>query len=183
MKPQRRHRENKAIRLTGLAIQMGVTIYLGNLLGKWIENRYELSNIEQIATFVAIIISIYFMIRKAIVINIFCCYLLHIHFLDECSLFSSKCFLNQYVYHILFSFITTIFFITCFKLKKFIPLLGFIYLGILTFKLLLYYVLFETDLIVNNPENYLDKIHFIIPVFLGLFIEVFILKKILDKVN
>ena len=47
---------NTAARLSGSAIQMGATIYLGNLLGSWVENKYEFSFAEELITFIAIII-------------------------------------------------------------------------------------------------------------------------------
>ena len=31
---------NKYIRFTSIAFQMGLTIYLGNLLGKWLDSEY-----------------------------------------------------------------------------------------------------------------------------------------------
>ncbi|MCT4698378.1 MULTISPECIES: AtpZ/AtpI family protein [Tenacibaculum] len=31
---------NKYIRFTSIAFQMGLTIYLGNLLGKWLDTQY-----------------------------------------------------------------------------------------------------------------------------------------------
>ncbi len=32
---------NKYIRFTSIAFQMGLTIYLGNLLGKWLDSNYN----------------------------------------------------------------------------------------------------------------------------------------------
>lgn len=32
---------NKFIRFTSIALQMGLTIYLGNLLGKWLDTLYS----------------------------------------------------------------------------------------------------------------------------------------------
>lgn len=60
---------NTAARLSGLAIQMGATIYLGNLLGSWLEKKYNFSAAEELVTFAAIIVAIYLMIRQAIQSN------------------------------------------------------------------------------------------------------------------
>ncbi|MGB1042849.1 MAG: AtpZ/AtpI family protein [Tenacibaculum sp.] len=39
---------SKYIRFTGIAVQMGVTIYLGSLLGEWLDIKYE--NTSQLYT-------------------------------------------------------------------------------------------------------------------------------------
>ncbi len=31
---------NKFVRFSGIAMQMGLTIYLGSLLGEWLDNKY-----------------------------------------------------------------------------------------------------------------------------------------------
>lgn len=69
-KPRKNNENIKtAARLSGLAIQMGLTIYLGNLLGDWVERKYEFSNAEELITFAAIIMAIYMMIRQAMSSN------------------------------------------------------------------------------------------------------------------
>ncbi|CAM1372126.1 conserved hypothetical protein [Tenacibaculum litoreum] len=35
---------NKYIRFTGIALQMGLTIYLGSLLGEWLDQKYPNDN-------------------------------------------------------------------------------------------------------------------------------------------
>ncbi len=60
---------NTAARLSGSAIQMGATIYLGNLLGSWVENKYGFSFAEELITFVAIIMAMYILIKQAIQLN------------------------------------------------------------------------------------------------------------------
>lgn len=39
---------NKFVRFTGIALQMGLTIYLGSLLGEWLDVKYE--NTSQLYT-------------------------------------------------------------------------------------------------------------------------------------
>jgi membrane protein DedA with SNARE-associated domain len=60
---------NTAARLSGSAIQMGATIYLGNLLGSWVENKYGFSFAEELITFVAVIMAMYILIKQAIQLN------------------------------------------------------------------------------------------------------------------
>ncbi|MBW8242668.1 hypothetical protein K1F50_07630 [Muricauda oceani] len=67
-KPPKKYKKtiNTAARLSGSAIQMGATIYLGNLLGSWVETKYEFSFAEELITFVAIIMAMYILIKQAI---------------------------------------------------------------------------------------------------------------------
>ncbi|AOW17759.1 hypothetical protein LPB03_09960 [Polaribacter vadi] len=60
---------NKAIQLSGAGLQMGLTIYLGFLLGEWLDVKFETTYLEQTVTLVAIFISIYLLIRQAKKIN------------------------------------------------------------------------------------------------------------------
>lgn len=39
---------NKYFRFSGIAIQMGLTIYLGNVLGKWLD--YKFNNLDELYT-------------------------------------------------------------------------------------------------------------------------------------
>ncbi|WGH74733.1 AtpZ/AtpI family protein [Tenacibaculum tangerinum] len=47
---------NKYIRFTGIALQMGLTIYLGSMLGKWLDSTYPNENqlYTKICTLVAV---------------------------------------------------------------------------------------------------------------------------------
>lgn len=60
---------NKAIQLSGAGLQMGLTIYLGFLLGEWLDVKFETTYLEQTITLVAIFISIYLLIRQVKKIN------------------------------------------------------------------------------------------------------------------
>lgn len=57
---------NKYIRFTGIALQMGLTIYLGSLLGEWLDQKYPNDNqlYVKICTLVAVFISMYSVIRE-----------------------------------------------------------------------------------------------------------------------
>ncbi len=52
-----------------IALQMGVTIYLGNKLGVWLDKKYDTNWLEQTVTLFAIFISIYLVIRGVMHFN------------------------------------------------------------------------------------------------------------------
>lgn len=55
-----------AASLSGLGIQMGATIYLGNLLGSWIDAKYNFAFVETLLTLLSIFAAMYIAIRKVI---------------------------------------------------------------------------------------------------------------------
>ena len=71
--PQQKPRKNQNLRtagkLSGLALQMGLVIYLGNLVGQWVAQKYEYKSAEEVITFAAIIVAIYMMIKQATTLN------------------------------------------------------------------------------------------------------------------
>ncbi|MEB8328204.1 AtpZ/AtpI family protein [Flavobacteriaceae bacterium KMM 6897] len=58
-----------AAKLSGVGIQMGLTIYLGNLLGSWLDGKFETTYLEITITLMAIFLSMYAMIRQVNSIN------------------------------------------------------------------------------------------------------------------
>jgi len=60
---------NKALQLSGAGLQMGVTIYLGFLLGKWLDTVFATSFLTETITLIAIFIAIYSLIKQANRIN------------------------------------------------------------------------------------------------------------------
>lgn len=60
---------NKALQLSGAGLQMGLTIYLGFLLGKWLDEIFELDFLTQTITLLAIFLSMYSLIKQANRIN------------------------------------------------------------------------------------------------------------------
>jgi membrane protein DedA with SNARE-associated domain len=60
---------NKAIQLSGAGLQMGLTIYLGFLLGKWLDTKFELTFLTEIITLLAIFLAMYSLIKQANKIN------------------------------------------------------------------------------------------------------------------
>ena len=63
-KPKKPH--NTFIRFTGLAIEMGATIYVGSLLGKWLDERYPNPDglYTKIVTLVAVFLAMYLVISQ-----------------------------------------------------------------------------------------------------------------------
>lgn len=56
---------NKYIALTGIGLQMGITIYLAARLGKWLDAKYTENNTFTIVmTLLGIVVSFYSMLRQ-----------------------------------------------------------------------------------------------------------------------
>ncbi len=59
---------NSFIKYSGLALQMGITIYLGSLLGDFLDSKYDNENglYTKICTLLAVFLSIASVIRQVI---------------------------------------------------------------------------------------------------------------------
>ena len=55
--------------LSGIAIQMGLTIYLGFLLGKWLDAKFDVAYLKEGVTLLAVFTAIYLLIRQAKKLN------------------------------------------------------------------------------------------------------------------
>ncbi len=60
---------NKALQLSGAGLQMGLTIYVGFLLGEWLDKKFELEFLTETITLLAIFLSMYSLIKQANKIN------------------------------------------------------------------------------------------------------------------
>ena len=62
---------NKYIRLTGVGLQMGITIYLAAYLGKWLDVKYENTHKTYtiIVTLLGVVLSFYSLLRQIKNIN------------------------------------------------------------------------------------------------------------------
>lgn len=56
-------------RFSTIAIQMGATIYLGNLLGKWLDNKFEKTFLESTVTLLSVFLAMYIVINAVIKFN------------------------------------------------------------------------------------------------------------------
>lgn len=54
---------SKWVRFSTIAIQMGLTIYLGNLMGGWLDTTFQKTFWEPTVTLAAIFLSMYVVIR------------------------------------------------------------------------------------------------------------------------
>lgn len=62
---------NKYVRFTGIAFQMGGTIYLGSLLGAWLDGKFsnEHELYTKIVTLLAVFVAMYAVISQVIKIT------------------------------------------------------------------------------------------------------------------
>ena len=60
---------NNFLRFTGAGLQMGLTIYLFNWLGKWLDITYHKDYIETLLTLFAIFTSMYLIIKQVIAVS------------------------------------------------------------------------------------------------------------------
>lgn len=72
-KPRKEGKNNSGLRtaakLSGIGLQMGLTIYLGNLLGSWLDQKFEKNFWEISVTLFAIAVSLYSVIKQANELN------------------------------------------------------------------------------------------------------------------
>jgi len=57
---------NAYARFTTVAFQMGATIYLGNLLGGWLDSKYDKNFLESTITLLAVFLAMYMVIAQVI---------------------------------------------------------------------------------------------------------------------
>ncbi|SEC36059.1 Putative F0F1-ATPase subunit Ca2+/Mg2+ transporter [Tenacibaculum sp. MAR_2009_124] len=57
---------NKYVRFSGIAMQMGLTIYLGSILGKWLDNKFPNDSelYLKICTLAAVFAAMFSVIRQ-----------------------------------------------------------------------------------------------------------------------
>ncbi|RLD63306.1 MAG: hypothetical protein DRI95_11905 [Bacteroidetes bacterium] len=62
---------NKYLRLTGIGLQMGITIYLASYLGKWLDVKYPNENnlYTIILTMLGVVISFYSLLKQVKKLN------------------------------------------------------------------------------------------------------------------
>jgi len=69
-KPSKKKQLNKFLQLTGVGLQMGITIYLGAYFGKKLDAHFQTSKTYTlILTLVALVISLYSIIQQLKKIN------------------------------------------------------------------------------------------------------------------
>ncbi|MDW5289025.1 AtpZ/AtpI family protein [Formosa sp. PL04] len=68
MKDPKKKQLNKYIRFTSIALQMGLTIYLGSVLGQWLDVEFNNDNqlYFKIVTLLAVLIAMFSVIRQVL---------------------------------------------------------------------------------------------------------------------
>jgi membrane protein DedA with SNARE-associated domain len=66
-KPQKS--PNKFLRFASAGIQIGITIWLGNEFGKWLDIKFDKDYLEPVITLLSIFISIYLVIVQVMKIS------------------------------------------------------------------------------------------------------------------
>ncbi|WP_456376463.1 AtpZ/AtpI family protein [Lutibacter sp.] len=66
IKPKKKEQLNKYIQLTGVAFQMGITIYLGAYFGKWLDEKYVVENsiFTIIFSLLGVFAALYYVIKQ-----------------------------------------------------------------------------------------------------------------------
>lgn len=69
--PKPKNQAKYWLSLTGIAVQMGVIIYLGAWLGGWLDEKYQKDNnmFKIILTLLAVVIAMYLVIRQTKKLN------------------------------------------------------------------------------------------------------------------
>lgn len=57
---------NPYLRFTSTAFQMGATIYLGNVFGKWLDGKYATTFWESIITLFSVFVAMYLVISQVL---------------------------------------------------------------------------------------------------------------------
>ena len=60
---------NPYIRFVSTGLQMGLTIYVGNLLGAWLDTKYQTTYWESIVTLFAVFASMYLIVSQVLKIS------------------------------------------------------------------------------------------------------------------
>lgn len=68
-KPKKESLLNTGARFTGTGLQMGLTIYIFNWLGSWLDNKYQKDFLETTLTLFAIFASMYLIIVQVQKLN------------------------------------------------------------------------------------------------------------------
>jgi hypothetical protein len=106
-------------------------------------------------------------------------YFLQVSLLSESIPTFSTVLQNAYTFLYFFSLILVIIFQLVSKSDKYFEQLGFIYLGVLVFKIITFAVMFYTQLMGEKLMPQFYRASLLIPVFVFLFLEVFFISKIM----
>lgn len=108
-------------------------------------------------------------------------YNLHSFNLENRSVILPFILINVYWFHAILSFIICLVFEVFSRQQKFHDQLGFIYLGALVFKIILFCVVFNKVLFVEESFTKVQSISLLIPLAIFLVIEVYFITQILNR--
>ena len=106
---------------------------------------------------------------------------LHEYFLEKKEIFLPFSLQKVYVFHLGYSLLVCTNFLIFSNVNKVSEQLGFIYLGTIMLKLILFSILFYKHLFVEDSLLFAAKISLLIPMILFLLTEVVFVSKILNK--
>lgn len=109
-------------------------------------------------------------------------YLLHNNFIEEKNISLPFSLKKVYLFFVLFSLVICFLFKVGSVINKIKEQLGFIYLGTIIFKIIVFAVIFYKSVFEVDLTN-AQRIALIIPMAIFLFIEVFFVAKILNKTS
>jgi len=66
---KQRKQLNPYIRFVSTGLQMGLTIYMGNLLGFWLDTKFQTTYLESVVTLFAVFASMYLIISQVLKIS------------------------------------------------------------------------------------------------------------------
>lgn len=86
---------------------------------------------------------------------------------------------KSYTFHFLFSLTLVLAFEFLSKVKKMVDQLGFIYIGLLVFKIVVFSAMFQSQLMGDELLPHFYRVMILIPIFIFLTLEVIFVSKIL----
>lgn len=107
-------------------------------------------------------------------------YFLHVLFLGEDHHSIIPLLKKAYLFHFIFSLILTVMFVILAKSEKLFVQLGFIYMGLLVFKIVVFATLFYPQLLGKNLLSSFYRSSLLIPVIVFLPLEVIFISKLMQ---
>lgn len=106
---------------------------------------------------------------------------LHTYFLEKEAIELQFSLHTIYLFHVVFTFVVIGVFNFISKKKEFFEQLGFIYLGVLVFRIVLFCGFFYNLVFTSVDLSIIERISLLIPVAIFLIFEVYFIAKILNK--
>ncbi|MBQ4913449.1 hypothetical protein J8L85_03310 [Maribacter sp. MMG018] len=108
-------------------------------------------------------------------------YFLHSLFLQEDDLEIRSILEKTYLFHFLYSLLLVVGFEILSKQHKIFEQLGFIYIGLLVFKIVLFTAMLFPQLMGDQPLPRIYRAFILVPIFIFLSLEVFFVSKIMQR--